>query len=81
MKITNVKDFKNKATSYLKADEPTLVVRHGKVAGLLLPLQDTDKLPVDLRREVLSEMKNYLKKSLESRNISEENIINDFKKV
>ena len=79
MKITNVKDFRNKATTYLKSDEPTLVVRHGKVAGLLLPLQNTDNLSVDLRQELLEKLGDYLNKSLEAKNVPEEEILDDFK--
>ena len=80
MKITDVKDFRNKATTYLKSDEPTLVVRHGKVAGLLLPLENTDEIPSDLRKELLEKLGDYLNKSLEIKNVPEEEILDDLKK-
>ncbi|MFQ5893163.1 MAG: hypothetical protein ACE5H5_02515 [Nitrospinota bacterium] len=78
MKITTVRDFRNKATAYLKAEEPVLITRHGRVAGLLLPLQDPEHLPVDLRRELLARFGEYLSKSLEARGISEKEILEDF---
>ena len=78
MRITNVRNFRNHATAYLKADEPVLVTRHGKVAGLLLPLAHPEHLPMDLRKEILVSLGEYLNKSLELKKISEERIIGDF---
>lgn len=79
MKITSVRDFRNKATTYLKAEEPVLITRHGKAAGLLLPLQNPEHLPVDLRRELLARFGEYLSKSLEAKGISEKEILEHFK--
>jgi hypothetical protein len=79
MKITNVKNFRNKATAYLKAEEPVLVTRHGRIAGILLPLQDTDWLPVNIYGELLKRFGEYISNSLDKKGISEEEVLNDFK--
>jgi hypothetical protein len=52
MKIANIREFRNKATSYLKENDTVLITRHGKITGLLYPIKETDTLPNDLRQEV-----------------------------
>jgi hypothetical protein len=52
MKIATVRDFRSKALSFLKENEPVLILRHGKITGLLHPIRDTSTLPEDLQKEV-----------------------------
>ena len=78
MRVTTVREFKNKATIYLRADEPVLVTRHGKLAGILLPFNDPDHFPVDLRRELLIQLGDYIRRTLEEKGISEEEVLDDF---
>jgi hypothetical protein len=56
MKIANVRDFRNKALTYLKENESVLITRHGKITGVLYPIKDTDTLPEDMRKEFLKLM-------------------------
>ena len=81
VKVTSVREFRIKATTYLKATEPVLVTRHGKVAGLYLPLEDPDHLPADLRRELLENLGKYLSLQLEQKGVSEEEILDDFERT
>lgn len=55
-----------------------MVTRYGKVAGILIPLETSAHLPVDLRRELFSRFGEYLSKCLETKGISEEEILEDF---
>lgn len=48
MKIANIREFRDKAISFLKDDETVLITKHGKVTGLLYPIKDSDKIPEKL---------------------------------
>lgn len=78
MRITNVREFRNKATTIFKQDEPVIVTRHGKVVGLFLPLEESDSLPLEMRRELLTKFGEYISKSLEMKGVTEGEILEDF---
>lgn len=81
MKIANIREFRNKATTYLKEDESVLITRHGKITGVFYPITSTDKLPEnlqeevdehirtlkisDVKKEILLQLKNKLKVKIE----------------
>jgi len=77
MKITTVKEFRDKATFMFKSLEPVLITRRGKAAGLYFPLQG-DSIPFDLRMDLQATIANLVKESLEKKGISEEDILEDF---
>jgi|LGOV01.1.fsa_nt_gb antitoxin (DNA-binding transcriptional repressor) of toxin-antitoxin stability system len=78
MRITNVREFRNKATAIFKQDEPIIITRHGKVVGLFLPLEESDTLPVELKRELLKKFGEYISKTLEMKRVTEGEILEDF---
>lgn len=78
MRITNVREFRNKATAIFKQDEPIIITRHGKVVGLFLPLEESDSLPAELRKELLRKFGQYISKSLEMKGVTEGEILEDF---
>lgn len=79
MIITNIRDFRDKATNYLKRDEPILVTRHGKVTGLFLPIEHPESIPLDLKKELLLRFGEYISSSLKSKGVKEEEILENFK--
>ncbi|MFH1434188.1 MAG: hypothetical protein ABIJ56_00595 [Pseudomonadota bacterium] len=78
MKVATVKEFKDKATKYLKDDEPIIVTRYGKVMGLYLPIDHPESFPFDLRKELISRLGAYVSHSLEKHGISEKKLVEDF---
>ncbi len=78
MKIATVREFRNKATSYFKEEEPVLVTRHGKVTGLYLPIEHPESFPLELRKEMLTRFGESISRSLEKKRITEEKLIADF---
>lgn len=78
MKIATVREFRDKATSYFKEEEPVLVTRHGKAAGLYLPIEHPESFPLELRKELLISLGQSISRSLEKKGISEEKLIADF---
>ncbi len=79
MKVATVREFRDKATSYFKDDEPVLVTRHGKVAGLYLPIDHPESFPLELRKELLIRLGESISRSLEKKGITEGKLIADFK--
>jgi hypothetical protein len=79
MKIATIREFRDKATSYFKEDEPVLVTRHGKVAGLYLPIEHPESFPLELRKEMLVRIGEYIGRSLEKKGVTEGKLIADFK--
>lgn len=78
MKVTTVKEFRDKASSMFKSHEPLLITRHGKVAGLYLPLDEVDQFPFELRKELQRVLACSVRQGLEERSLSQEEILEDF---
>jgi PHD/YefM family antitoxin component YafN of YafNO toxin-antitoxin module len=78
MKVATVREFRDKATTYFKEEEPVLVTRHGKVTGLYLPIEHPESFPVELRQDVLVRIGEALSRSLAEKGISEEKLLADF---
>ncbi|RJQ53981.1 MAG: type II toxin-antitoxin system Phd/YefM family antitoxin [Nitrospiraceae bacterium] len=78
MKVATVREFRDKATSYFKDDEPVLVTRHGKVAGLYLPIDHPESFPLELRKELLVRLGEFVGRSLEKKGITEGKLLADF---
>jgi PHD/YefM family antitoxin component YafN of YafNO toxin-antitoxin module len=58
--------------------EPVLVTRHGKVSGVYVPLDEPDRLPDDLRRELAAVLGRHLARLLERKGVTEREIVGDF---
>ncbi|MCL4476659.1 MAG: type II toxin-antitoxin system Phd/YefM family antitoxin [Nitrospirae bacterium] len=78
MKIATVREFRDKATSYFKEEEPILVTRHGKVTGLYLPIEHPESFPIELRKELLIRLGESISRSLSKKGVSEEKLLADF---
>jgi hypothetical protein len=78
MKVATVREFRDKATQYFKDEEPVLVTRHGKVTGLYLPIEHPENFPFELRKEMLIRFGEYISRSLEKKDVTEEKLLADF---
>ena len=67
MKVATVREFRDKATTYLKEEEPILVIKQGKVTGLYLPIEHPETIPLELRKELLIRIGKSISRSLEKR--------------
>jgi hypothetical protein len=52
MKVAGIREVRAKTAVLFGGNEPLLVTRHGKVSGVYVPLNEADRLPEDLRREL-----------------------------
>lgn len=78
MKVATVREFRDRATSYFREEEPILVTRHGKVTGLYLPIDHPESFPLELRKDLLVRLGASISRSLTKKGISEEKLLADF---
>ncbi len=77
MKISSVRDFRDRATVFLRSDDPVLVTRRGKVAGIFLPWREAS-LPVDFKRELFSLLTAEIARQLKKKRTTESAVLQDF---
>jgi hypothetical protein len=78
MKIAGIRELRARSASLLGGDEPLLVTKHGRISGVYLPLEEPDKIPDDLRRELASVLGRHLAKLVSRKRITEHQIEKDF---
>ena len=76
-KVVTVRDFCDHATEMFRSNDVILVTREGRPAGFFLPC-DTQKLPVDVRREVFLGLSEQVGEQLAGKGISEAEALDDF---
>jgi len=77
MKISTVRDFRDRATTLFRSDDPILVTRRGKVAGVFLPWREAT-LPVDFKRELFTMLTNEIARQLKKKRLTEKAVLQDF---
>ena len=79
MKVTGIRELRARTAVLLGSGEPVLVTKHGKVAGVYVPLDEPDRLPDDLRRELTGVVGKHLAKALERKGVTERAVKEDFR--
>jgi hypothetical protein len=77
MRISTVREFRDNASGMLRAKDPILVTRRGKLAGIFFPRPETT-LPVELKREMFGILSAEIGRHLRKRGVSEEEVLGDF---
>ena len=77
MRVTTVREFRDKATGLLKSKEPVLITRRGRMAGVFFPSPE-GTLPVDLKRELFEKLSTEISRQLSRRGVTEKAIQADF---
>ena len=77
MRISSVREFRDRATGLLRSSDPILVTRRGKLAGVFLPWREKT-LPVDLRRELFSMLASEISRQLKKKRVTERGVLQDF---
>lgn len=78
MKIAGIRELRADMKGVFSAGEPVLVTRHGKVSGVYLPLEDPDRIPDDLRKELVQVLGEHLSQLLDAAGVREEDVLEDF---
>ncbi len=79
MKVTGIRELRTRTAVWLGSGEPVLVTKHGKVSGVYVPLDEPDRLPDELRRELTGVVGKHLAKALESKGVTEKDVKEDFR--
>jgi antitoxin (DNA-binding transcriptional repressor) of toxin-antitoxin stability system len=79
MKVTGIRELRTRTAVLLGSGEPVLVTKHGKVSGVYVPLDEPDRLPADLRRELTGVVGKHLAKALERKGVTERDVKEDFR--
>lgn len=77
MRLSTVREFRDKATVMLRSKAPILVTRRGRLAGIFFPRPEMT-LPVELKRELFAVLSADVKRTLGRRGVSEEDVLADF---
>ena len=78
MKLTTVKGFRDQATKFLRSQDPVLITRRGKPAGIYISLQEDEDLPFEFRKELMLALVTKVRKSLQEHGLTEQDILSDF---
>jgi len=79
MRISTVREFRDKATGLLRSKDPILVTRRGQLAGVFLPLCG-QSLPVDLKQQLFAMLTAEIARQIKRRGASERQILADFER-
>jgi hypothetical protein len=77
MKISSVREFRDNATTLLRAKDPILVTRRGRLAGIFFPWPE-GTLPLEVKREMFTALSDQIRRQIKKRGLSEEDIVADF---
>jgi hypothetical protein len=77
MKISTVREFRDKATGLLRSKDPILVTRRGRLAGVFFPWQ-TGSLPVVLKHDLFAMLTTEIARQIRRQGISEKDVLADF---
>ena len=78
MKVSTVREFRDKATGMLRSKEPILITRRGRMAGVFFPSPE-GTLPVDLKRQLFDQLSAEIGRRLKAAGTSESEILEGFK--
>src|SRR5256886_7645188 len=76
MRISTVREFRDKASGLLRSKDPILVTRRGRLAGIFLHLQKSS-LPVELKHELFAMLTTDIARKIKRRGISEREVLAD----
>ena len=77
MKISTVREFRENAAGMLRAKDPILVTRRGRLAGIFFPSPEAT-LPIELKRELFAVLSAEVARQISKRGLSEDGILADF---
>src|SRR5262245_64800504 len=73
MRISTVREFRDKATGLLRSRTPILVTRRGRLAGIFFPRPEIT-LPIELKRELYDMLSSDIARQLKRRKVSEDDV-------
>ncbi len=79
MRISTVREFRDKATGLLRSPDPVLVTRRGRLAGVFFPWQKS-AMPLELKQDLFAMLTREIARQLGQRKGSEKQVLADFER-
>jgi hypothetical protein len=77
MRVTTVREFRDRATLLLKSKEPVLITRRGRMAGIFFPSPE-GTVSLDLHHQLFDKLSAHIARRLRKSGSAEEEIQSDF---
>jgi hypothetical protein len=77
MKTATVREFRDRATTWLKEEEPILVTRRGRIVGFFLPATGA-AVPLEIKKELFYTLTNHFRSLIKTRRLTEETLLGEF---
>ena len=77
MRISTIREFRDKTAALLRSKTPILVTRRERLAGIFFPRPELT-LPVELKRELYAMLSSDVARELRRRKVSEKDVLTDF---
>ena len=79
MKLASIRKFRSSLSGYTKKRDMIIITSYGKMVGCFLPLTDTSEIPMELKKEFVSDLGKKISSQLSSQKTQEKEILDDFK--
>ena len=77
MKTATVREFRDRATVWLKGEEPILVTRRGRIVGFFLPATGA-AIPLEIKKDILYTLTNHFRNLIKTRGLTEATLLGEF---
>lgn len=77
LKIATVREFRDRATGFLRSTDPILITRRGRLAGIFFP-QPESSLPIEMKKEIFPILSAEITRQLRQSGTTEDEILADF---
>jgi hypothetical protein len=77
MRISTVREFRDKATGLLRSRDPILVTRRGRLAGVFFPRPEAT-LPIEFKRELFASLSAEVARQIKRRGLTEKDVLEGF---
>jgi hypothetical protein len=76
MKTATVREFRDRATAWLREDEPILVTRRGRIVGFFLPAAGT-AVPLEIKKDIFYALTNHFRSLFKRRGLTVEKLVGE----
>lgn len=80
MKTATVRQFRDRATSLFKQEEPIIVTRRGKIIGFFLPAVG-EALPLEIKKDLFTILTDEIRSAMKDHGLTEDTLLVDFEKA
>lgn len=79
MKTATVRQFRDRATSLFKQEEPIIVTRRGKIVGFFLPAVG-EALPLEIKKDLFTILTDEVRSAMKDHGLTEDTLLAGFEK-